>query len=282
MKKTRIILCAILFGSFAAGLQSCKKDDLSMTNADPATDDAGSSTSRMWATGKQLYAAGHTQSGAASLYTLTAPGGGGLVPSLVAGFYNGGVQVTFVTGIAYYTPTNSIIISTHSSSNNASSLLTYPAGGPYTTPVVVSCADITDIEYNEYDGVLYGIELGTNIVSIDPVFGTITLDLAVAPGAGLVVKGLCNYNGLLSFSVSDNTGTADNFYSYSPGGSPGAALFTTDWGSGNGGMQYCNALGWVIISATDTKKGVNGSTYAVSGPAGMAGGPYFFSDLTSD
>ena len=281
MKKTKIILCAILFGSFAVGLQSCKKDDLSLENADPATaDNPAGSTSRMWVTGQQLYAVGHNGSAQASLYTVTPPGAGGLVPTLVTGFFDGATQITVVTGLAC-TPTD-MIISTHSSSNYPNSLLIYPAGGPYTAPTIVSCSGISDIEYNEYDGVLYGIESRADIVSINTGTGATTLDLAVSPGAGLTVKGLCNYNGLLSFSVSDNTGAADSFYSYSPGGSPGAALFTTDFGVGQGGMQYCDGFGWVIISSVDTKKVVNGATYAVAGPAAMAGGPYLISDLTSN
>jgi hypothetical protein len=282
MKKNQIILGAILISALATGLQSCQKQDPSIKNSDSETavDNTTSASQRMWTTGKQLYAVGHNSTGGAILYTLTPPPIGGLAPTAVGGFFVSGQPVTNVTGIAY--TTGSIIISTGSTSTFPNKLLTYNATGPYTAPTAVPCASITDIEYNEYDSKLYGILTNNKIVQISTTTGVTTLNLAPVVGVNQI-RGLCNYNGLLSYSINDNTVATDNFYSYNPS-SPTitAPLFSTDWGLGNGGMQYCNTFGWVIVSNTaSTKKTVDGTTFAVSGPLTM-GGSFLFTDLTSN
>jgi hypothetical protein len=263
-------------------LTSCKKNAVTPTASSSQTVDASSnnSSARVWTTGKQLYALGHNSSAQAFLYTLSPPPfAGGLVPTVVSGFSVSGVQVTNATGIAY--TTGSISITTGATSNFPNRLLNYLLGSYVSPSTSVPIQNLTDIEYNEFDSKLYGVFSNNQIVRINPLTGAILLNLAPVVGANQI-KGLCNYNGLLSYSISDNTIAADNFYSYNPA-SPAitAPLFSTDWGTGNGGMQYCNIFGWEIISNTSTKKEVSPS-FAVTGPLAMSGGLNLYTDVTSN
>jgi hypothetical protein len=284
MKKNQIILGAVLISALATGLQSCQKQNPSIKNSssETAVDNTTSASQRMWATGKQLYAIGHNASAQALLYKLTPPPfATGLLPSVVSGFSVGTTPVTNASGIAYVT--NRIVISTSPSSNFPNSIMIYSSVAPYNAPVISSCTKITDIEYSEYDSKLYGIQGNSQIVQINPSTGVTVVNLTPTPITGTQVKGLCNYNGLLSFSMSDNTTALDNFYSYNPSfPSMPPVLFSTDWGVGNGGMQYCDGYGWAIVSNNDFKKMVAPVTYAVSGPLSLAGAPYMITDLTSD
>jgi hypothetical protein len=279
MKTLKLMLGLTCLGMMT--LQACKKENL---KADVTTSESSSSeTSRMWTATKQLYAVGHDALNKAYLYKLTAPAPTpttGLIPSSPTGFFIGGTHVTHVTGVAI---TNSAIaISTGFSSNFSYRLITYPFPGPLTTPSSnVPCQRVSDIEFNEYDGKLYGIAGNVHIVKIDPS-GSYSINLSPSIPSGSKVAGLCNYNGLLSYSVNDNTAAADNFYSYNPA-SPALTLplFSTDWGTGDGGMQYCNGFGWEIFSNTDLRKQITGA-YTVTGFYSTAGSPYRITDLTSN
>jgi hypothetical protein len=286
MQNFRLLLGAIVIGSMAGGLQSCKKDSVSPQN--PATPNTITETdntaARMWNPGRQLFGVGlKPGTFTTTFYRISAPPIGGLVPGAISGlFIGGGIQLTYASGVAFMS--TDIIVSTSAASNMPGRLLTY-AFGSYAAPTsVVSCPGITDIEFNEYDGRLYGILNNNRIVSIT-LGGAIAVNYAPPLAAGQFVKGLCNYNGLLSYCIADNTGAPDRFYAYNPA-APGATpvLFMTDWGLGDGGMQYCSGgFGWIIISETDTKKTVSPTpVYAVAGPAGMAGAPYMMTDLTSN
>jgi hypothetical protein len=279
MKNVLKPIAVIALGALT--LVSCKKNEVtpvaSSPSAQPTVASMGNENARMWATGKQLYAVGHNSTNQAFLYTLAPPGIGGLNPTLVSGFFVGGTQVTNVTGLAY--TTGSFVISTSASSNFPSRLLTYNAIGPYTAPTSVACQGITDIEYNEYDSKLYGILANSQIVKIG-ISGAITVIASPALG-GNQIKGLCNYSGLLSYSISDNTTAVDNFYSCTTGGIS-TFLFSTDWGLGNGGMQYCDAYGWGIVTSTSFKKTVTAIGYIVTSPTALVGGPYLISDMTSN
>lgn len=178
-----------------------------------------------------------------------------------------------------------MIICTAAISNYPNSLLIYPYGGPYNAPVIVPCPSVSDIEYNEYDGNLYGIVTKNKIVRINMTTGAVVTNLSPTLPTGFQLRGLCNYNGLLSYSINDNTAAPDDFYSYNPSSpSSTSPLFTTDWSANNeGGMQYCDGTGWVLVSSASTKKTVLGiPPYTASAFSSMAGGPYLFSDITSD
>ena len=289
MQNFKFLLGAIVLGSLAAGLQSCKKDVSTPQNPAAPTAVAGenNSAARMWMPGKTLFGVGLSpQISAVTLYKISPPPiGSGLMPGAISGlFLSSGAQLTYATGLAYMT--TDIIVSTGPLSNMPNSLLTY-AVGTYTAPTsVVPCPGITDIEFNEYDGNLYGIFNNAQIVLIS-LGGGIGVNYTPVLAPGQRVKGLCNYNGLLSYCLADNTPAPDPFYAYNPA-FPGATpvLFNTDWGQGDGGMQYCDggaAPGWAIISQADTKKTVSPAPgYVVAGPAPMPGSPYGMTDLTSN
>ncbi|MBA3680892.1 MAG: hypothetical protein H0W73_06960 [Bacteroidetes bacterium] len=283
MKKIKIIYGALLCGSLVLGIQSCKKNTISAPNAVSQTgaDNSNNSSARMWIAGKQLYAVGHDASSQAFLYPLAAPAA--LTPGTPTALCVGGTTVTEVTGIAFITnTTNSIIVSTSGTSNYANKLLIYAFGAPYNAPTIVTCGGITDIEFNEYDSKLYGILQNSKIVRIAPMAGTTTVNLTPVIPAGSKLAGLCNYNGLLSYCISDATAAADNFYSYNPA-APAitAPLFSTDFGTGNGGMQYCDTYGWEVITPTDNHKSIS-SAYVPGAFSLLPGGPFRISDLTSN
>jgi hypothetical protein len=276
MKKIKIISGAILCGWLVLATQSCKKNTTSVQNPLKAAEKTNE-TSRMWTAGKQLYAVGHNSIMQAQIYPLSAPPL--LTPGTPTPLCVGATTVTQVTGVAFVTGT--IVISTSPTSNFPNQLLIYNSAGPYTSPTMIPCADISDVEFNEYDGKLYGISSNTAIVRIFGV-GTTALNLAPVVPVGSKICGLCNYNGLLSYCISDATSAADNFYSYNPA-SPAATapLFSTDWGTGHGGMQYCSGFGWEMVNPNDNHKSVS-STYVPTGFSLIPGGLYRISDLTSN
>ncbi len=281
MKKIKIIFVALLCGALITVSQSCKKSETTAQNPSSQTKVNKEENQRMWTTGKQLYAVGHDASLQAYLYPLSYPVP--ITPGTPTALCVGSTTVTEVTGIAFVTSTtNSIMISTSATSNFPNKIITYTLGAPYSAPVMATCAGITDIEFNEYDSKLYGILQNSKIVRIGPFSGVTTVNLSPVIPAGSKLAGLCNYNGLLSYCISDATTAADNFYSYNPG-APAltAPLFSTDWGTGNGGMQYCNTYGWEIITPTDNNKSVT-AAYSAGGFVTVLGGPYRISDLTSD
>lgn len=289
MKKT--VKGSVLIFALIAGLTACEKNKGPISEQ-PASEKINEevSSNRMWNSTKQLYAVGHNGANQAFLYTLTPPPiGTGLVPGMVAGFFVGATQVTYAKGIACTGTgsTDKIVICTNAASNFPNQLLIYPAAGPYNAPVSVTSANLSDIEFNEYDGKMYGIKNYNQIVRINMTTGVTTTNLAPTLSTGYSVRGLCNYNGLLSYCISDNGSLPDNFYSYNPSSpSTTPALFNTEWGFGaghEGGMQFCNGFGWVIITSDSFKKMVQGGPpYTVTGPLAMTGSPYFISDLTSN
>jgi hypothetical protein len=293
MKTITFFSGALTVTLLVAGLQSCNKDRKSNPNPASGPTEVGStkSSSRMGAPWRRVYAVGNTPSNA-TLYEMS------LLPGLtsasaVSDFSVGTTPVTEVTGLAYNNDNQTMIISTGPTSNYPNSILTYPypiIGTALTSPVVVSCANITDIEYNEYDRTLYGIFAHSQIVSIAPSgFTTVDLSPTIPPGRKLT--GLCNYNALLSYCISDGTPASDDFYSYGPGGiGPLVSfLFSTDWdGSGSesqsvgGGTQYVDAVGWQIVTANCDNKlvdpsGIPGPFTAIAVPA-----PVIFTDVTSE
>lgn len=289
-EKKKWLFNALLASVLLTGMTNCKKKELESTNQMPqrvnlSNSKESASESRQWNPSRHLFGVGHNSSSQALLYSLSAPPG--LVPTLIAPFLVGVTPVTYVHGIACTGSTSSdkMIICTAAISNYPNSLLIYPFGGPYNTPTIVPCANISDIEFNEYDGNLYGIATKNKIVRINTTSGALTTNLSPTLPTGFQLRGLCNYNGLLSYSVNDNTASPDNFYSYNPSSpSPTPVLFSTDWGANNeGGMQYCDGTGWVLVTSSSTKKTVlGGPPYTASAFSSMTGGPYLFSDITSD
>jgi len=277
MKKIKIILVAILCGSFVLAIQSCKKSTTSAQDPVQIKTEKSNEASRMWATGDQLYAVGHDAALQAYLYQVAYPL---FMPGTSFPFTVGSTQVTQVTGLAYIN--TNIIISTGPASNFPNQLLIYSTIPPYDTPIPVACPGISDIEFNEYDGKLYGVYMNNRIVRIAPGTGAITVNLVPTVPSGYKISGLCNYNGLLSYCISDATIAPDNFYAYNPG-APAItpALFITDWGTGNGGMHYCDGYGWEIITPLDNWKSISWS-YVPTGFTTVGGGPYKISDLTSN
>lgn len=292
MRTFKIITGAITTGLLAAGLYSCNKDKVNHQNpeADQVSVNKNQSSARMGSPWRQLYAVGNAPANA-SLYSLSGPPGG-LLATVMTGFFVGTTQVTNVTGLAYNNDDSTMIISTGPTSNFPNRILTYPYpafGTPLTTPVSVPCTGITDIEYNEYDGQLYGIHGNLRIVSIASS-GAITVNLSPTVPAGRKVTGLCNYNALLSYCLSDGTSAPDPFYSYGPSGAPALALlFNTDWdGPGSdgqsvgGGTQYVDVDGWEIVTANRRNKLVTPAL--VFGPFAPMAAPstLIFADVTSE
>lgn len=292
MKPFKIISGAITASLLVAGLYSCKKDNRPIKN--PETNPAGTASThpsaRMGVPGRQLYAVGNAPS-KASLYSVSLLPGPPAVTA-ISGFFVGTTQVTNVTGLAYNNDDSTMIISTGPTSNFPNRILTYPypATPPsLTTPTIVLCAGITDIEYNEYNSTLYGILSNSKIVSISSS-GATTVDLAPTIPPGRKLTGLCNYNALLSYCLSDGTPAVDQFYSYGPGGSGPALslLFLTDWDgplsdgqSSGGGTQYQDAVGWQIVTANRANKLVD--PFLVPGPFTPISAPstVIFTDVTS-
>ena len=192
--QNKFLLGAIVIGSLAAGLQSCKKEASKPEN--PATTPASSpaatsdpnASARMWFTGKTLFGVGlRQQVFTATLYKISPPPISGLMPGVISPlFIGGGVQLTYATGVAFLS--TDIVVSTGPLSNVPNSLLIYPAAGPFTSPTsVVSCPGITDVEFNEYDNKLYGIFNNAQIVSISSG-GAITVNYTPVLGPGQRVK----------------------------------------------------------------------------------------------
>lgn len=283
------LLNALIAAGLMTAISSCKKT--SVGNATPAypksnpeaTDDRETGK-RMWNPAKHIFGVGHNSSSQALLYSFTAPPA--LNPLLIAPFTVGTTPVTYAHGIACTgsTPSDNIIICTAAISNFPNSLLIYPRSAPYNSPTILPCPSISDIEFDEFSGVLYGILSKNRIVQINMTTGAVTTNYSPILPPGSQLRGLCNYNGLLSYSINDNTAGSDNFYSYNPA-SPASTppLFSTDWGTNNeGGMQYCTGTGWVLVTSSSTKKTINASTLAATPFSTISGGPYFFSDLSSD
>jgi hypothetical protein len=292
MKTIKFFSGALAVTLIATGLQSCNKDKVS--NQDPASvpTEIGSTkpSSRMGSPWRQLYAVGNAPA-KASLYSLSGPPGG-LSATLMTGFFVGTTQVTNVTGLAYNNDDSTMIISTGPTSNFPNRILTYPYPAfstPLTAPVSVPCPGITDIEYNEYDGQLYGILANSKVVSIASS-GAVTVNLSPTIPAGRKLTGLCNYNALLSYCLSDGTPAPDQFYSYGPSGAPTLTLlFTTDWdGPGSdgqsygGGTQYVDIDGWEIVTAKRYNKLVTPAP--APGPFAPMPAPstVIFADVTSE
>lgn len=291
MKTVSMIAGVLAIGLLMTGLESCNKERMTrQPGPQPAEANPAPSSARMGQITKQLYAVGNDGPNA-YLYALSAPPGV-LSAAVVSGFFVGPVQVTNATGLAYTTDT--LIISTGPTSNFPNRLLTYPyptIGSPLNAPTIVSCPNITDIEYNEYDGKLYGILGFSRIVSIAPS-GAVTVDLAPAVPAGTRLTGLCNYNALLSYCFSDGTPAPDSFYSYGPGGSgpPPFFLFSTDWDgpsteqrSTGGGTQYVDAVGWEIVTASRLNKVVTPAFIpGPFNPMPVSSPTILFADVTSE
>lgn len=299
MKKIKFIFSIAVAAVLLNGLSGCKKQTPVNKLPEKATTPDKDKFARMWTPGFQLYAVGHDLSGNACIYTLTDPamgGMGGMIPSFYANVEVAGISVTNATGIACHMG-SSMIISTSPASNFPNRLLIYPIAGPFTTPSsIVPCPQITDIEYNEYDAELYGIQNNNRIVRIDPATGSTTLNLAPSMPPGTQLVGLCNFNGLLTYCISNNNASVpDNFNSYNPSTlllSPPYS-YVTEWGIGNGGMQYCDAAGvpsagsgWQIFTNIGDNNEVRKYVSAAIVPSPFfpigAPGPFFITDLTSE